>query len=90
MRSPGLPPFDFLLESSSFSLQELELNSLALAANLGKGIKEEMFMWAEQYAAAMLARWMMENREKLLRWARQEVPIDPLEVLNEIRGRKSA
>jgi hypothetical protein len=85
---PKLPPIEFLLESSSISLQDLELASLSRASNLGKAIKEEMFMWAEQYAAAMLARWMMDNREKLL--ATRDIRVKPLDGFEYLRGEKSA
>lgn len=66
MPGPALPPLSFLLEASQTSLQDLELASLNRSANLGKAVKSELQMWIEQCAAAMLARWMIENRETLL------------------------
>ena len=66
MPDPALPPLSFLLEASPTSLQDLELASLNRSANLGKAVKSELQMWIEQCAAAMLARWMIENREALL------------------------
>ena len=85
-----LPTLEFLLDASDKSLQDLELSALNRASNLGKGIKEEMFAWAEQYAAAMLARWMLENREGILAAARREVslpPIDSAKLFDSLTGR---
>lgn len=59
-----------LLALSGRTLGELELASLARASNLGKAIREEMFLWAEEYAKAMVARWVRDNRERLLEAAR--------------------
>lgn len=66
MRDPVLPPIDFLLEASQTSLQDLELASLNRSANLARAVRSEIEQWIEQSAAAMVARWMIENREKLL------------------------
>jgi hypothetical protein len=66
MCDPALPPLDFLLEASLISLQDLELAALNRSANLGKAVKSDLEQWIEQCAAAMLARWMIENREALL------------------------
>lgn len=63
----SLPSLEFLLEASTISLQNLELSELALSANLGKGVKVEVEEWVEHLAVAMLARWMIENREVLLK-----------------------
>jgi hypothetical protein len=88
MRPPSLPPLEFLLESSSTSLHDLEVASLNRASNLGKAIREEMFAWAEQCAAAMMARWMIENRERLLRRPDQER--ESLEEFESFTGKMSA
>jgi hypothetical protein len=66
MRDPALPAIDFLLESSTRSLQDLELASLNRSANLARAVRSEIEQWIEQTAAAMVARWMIENREALL------------------------
>jgi hypothetical protein len=66
MPDPALPPLSFLLEASPTSLHDLELASLNRSANLGKAIRSELEQWILQEAAAMLARWMIENRETLL------------------------
>lgn len=66
MRRVELPPLSFLLEASQRSIQDLELAALNRSSNLGKGVKGELELWVEQTAAAMLARWMIENRDALL------------------------
>ena len=73
-----MPPLDFLLSASTKSLEDLELAALNRANNLVKGIKAELHALSEQTAAAMLARWMLENRESLLRAGRQPIEIEPL------------
>ncbi len=85
-----LPPLEFLLEASGISLQDLELAALNRSANLSKVLKHELDLWVEQVAAAMLARWMMDNREALL--SRREVEIKPqkVEFFDVREGKKSA
>lgn len=61
-----LPTLNFLLSASQVSLQDLELASLNRASNLGKAVSRDIDEWVEQLAAAMMARWMMDNREALL------------------------
>lgn len=61
-----LPPLSFLLDASRACLQDLELASLNRSANLGKAVRSELEQWIAQCATAMLARWMIENRETLL------------------------
>lgn len=80
-----LPSLDFLLESSLHSLQDLELSTLARSSNVGKGVKVEMEEWVEQLAAAMLARWMIENREALLRAAASRNPVQLEDVFRPTR-----
>lgn len=62
----NLPRPEFVLHASMKALEDLELASLNRAANLGKAIRAEVETLAEQAATAMLARWMIENRETLL------------------------
>lgn len=62
----SIPPVDFLLNASPRSLQDLELASRNRASNLAKALKVELDDWIEQEATALLARWMLTNRETLL------------------------
>jgi hypothetical protein len=59
-------PLEFLLESSMRSLEDLELSSRNRAANLSKAIRIELDAFVEETAKAMLARWMIENRDALV------------------------
>jgi hypothetical protein len=61
------PPWEFLLSASRNSLQSYELSRLSHAANLRKEIGQLLDSWLEENAAAMLARWLMEERERPLR-----------------------
>lgn len=61
------PPWEFLLTASRNSLQSFELSRLAHAANLRKEIAALLDQWMEENAAAMLARWLMEQRERSAR-----------------------
>jgi hypothetical protein len=58
------PPWDFLLSASRNSLQSYELSRLSHAANLRKEIAQLLDSWLEENTAAMLARWLMEQRER--------------------------
>lgn len=68
-----LPDPDFMLEVSEISLQELELAALNRSANISKSLKRELDLWVEQTACAMLARWMRDNRETILRAGMPEI-----------------
>jgi hypothetical protein len=61
------PPWEFLLSASRNSLQSFELSRLAHAANLRKEITALIDQWLEENAAAMLARWLLEQRERSAR-----------------------
>ncbi|HYL62277.1 MAG TPA: hypothetical protein VE077_06610 [Candidatus Methylomirabilis sp.] len=61
------PPWEFLLSASKNSLQSYELSRLSHAANLRKEIGQLLDSWLEENSAAMLARWLMEQRERPLR-----------------------
>jgi hypothetical protein len=61
------PPWEFLLSASRNSLQSFELSRLAHAANLRKEIVALVDQWMEENAAAMLARWLLEQRERSAR-----------------------
>jgi hypothetical protein len=58
------PPWEFLLSASRNSLQRYELSRLSHAANLRKEIAALLDQWMEENSAAMLARWLMEQRER--------------------------
>src|SRR5437879_8337661 len=60
----ALPPWEFLLSASRNSLQSYELSRLGHAANLRKEVAPMLDQWVEEIAAAMLARWVMEHRER--------------------------
>ena len=61
---PVQPPWEFLLSASRNSLQSYELSRLSHAANLRKEITALVDQWIEENSAAMLARWLMEHRER--------------------------
>jgi hypothetical protein len=58
------PPWEFLLSASRNSLQSYELSRLSHASNLRKEISELVDLWIEENSSAMLARWLMEHRER--------------------------
>lgn len=58
------PPWDFLLSASRNSLQSYELTRLSHAANLRKEIGTLLDQWLDENACAMLARWLLEHRER--------------------------
>ena len=58
------PPWEFLLSASRNSLQSFELSRLAHAANLRKEIAALLDQWMEENAAAMLARLLLQQRDR--------------------------
>jgi hypothetical protein len=58
------PPWEFLLSASRNSLQSYELSGLSHAANFREEIGALLDLWVEENSAAMLARWLMEQRER--------------------------
>jgi hypothetical protein len=58
------PPWEFLLSASRTALQSYELSRLSHAANLRREIGALLDQWIEENSAAMLARWLMEQRER--------------------------
>lgn len=68
------PPWEFLLSASRNSLQSYELSRLSHAANLRKEIGALLDLWMEENSAAMLARWLMEQRERPQQ-EQQDIPI---------------
>jgi hypothetical protein len=61
---PTQPPWEFLLSASRNSLQSYELSRLSHAANLRKEIGALLDQWMEENACAMLARWLIQQRER--------------------------
>lgn len=58
------PPWEFLLSASRNSLQSYELSRLGHVSNLRKEIVALVDQWVEENSSAMLARWLMEHRER--------------------------
>lgn len=58
------PPWEFLFSASPFTLHSYELSRLNHAANLRKEIGQLLDQWLEENACAMLARWLIEQRER--------------------------
>ena len=63
------PPWEFLLSASRSSLQSFELSRLSHASNLRKEIGALLDQWMEENAAAMLARLLLQQRERSARGA---------------------
>ena len=61
---PTRPPWEFLLSASRNSLQSFELSRLSHAANIRKEISALLDQWLEENAAAMLARLLLQQRER--------------------------
>jgi hypothetical protein len=86
-----LPSLDYLLTCSRAGLQDVELASLNLAQNC---LKRARIEWNEACAhreAAGVARWLMENREALLRQSSRTLEVnlgDELPTMATIRGPK--
>ena len=57
------PPWDYLREASSASLESFELSRLNHAANLRKEIAALLEQWIEETSQALLARWVREDRK---------------------------
>ena len=57
-------PWEFLLSASRTTLQSYELSRLAHAANLRKELAEILDQYYEKCTSAMLARWLIEQRER--------------------------
>ena len=70
------PPWDYLHEASSPSLESFELSRLNHAANLRKEIAALLEQWIEEAAEALLARWLREHH-KLPQEPNQRIDILP-------------
>jgi hypothetical protein len=58
------PPWEFLLTASRNTLQSYELSRLAHAANLRKELGALLDQYLEENSAALLARWLMDQRQR--------------------------
>jgi hypothetical protein len=70
------PPWDFLHQASSSSLESFELSRLNHAANLRKEIAALLEQWIQEAAEALLARWLREHH-KLPQEPNQQMDILP-------------
>ena len=57
------PPWDYLHQASSPSLESFELSRLNHAANLRKEIATLLEQWIDEMAEALLARWLREDHQ---------------------------
>jgi hypothetical protein len=57
------PPWEYLSNASSTSLQSFELSRLNHAANLRREIGALLDQWLEETSQALLARWLLEHPE---------------------------
>jgi hypothetical protein len=60
-----VPPLEYLRQASPASLQSFELSRLNHAANLRREIAVLIDQWIQESSEAMLARWMLEQRNSL-------------------------
>lgn len=68
------PPWDFLISASRTTLQSYELTRLSHAANLRKEIAALLDQWLDESSSAMLARWLIENRDRCAAHADADLP----------------
>jgi hypothetical protein len=71
------PPWEFLLTASRNTLQSYELSRLSHASNLRKEISSLLDQWLDENANAMVARWLIEQRERSVRAANAEAAQEP-------------
>jgi len=57
------PPWDYLHQASSPSLESFELSRLNHAAQLRKEIAALLEQWIDEMAEALLARWLREDHK---------------------------
>jgi hypothetical protein len=70
------PPWEFLLTASRNTLQSYELSRLGHAANLRKEISSLLDQWLDENANAMVARWLIEQRERTVLAAEAQAASD--------------
>jgi len=71
------PPWEFLLTASRNTLQSYELSRLGHASNLRKEIASLLDQWLDENANAMVARWLIEQRERTVRASDPEPAPEP-------------
>jgi hypothetical protein len=76
-KSSPQAPWEFLLSASRNTLQSYELSRLAHAANLRKEITELLDQWLSENTSAMLARWLIEQREWSVLGAAKSLESEP-------------
>ncbi|HET7107143.1 MAG TPA: hypothetical protein VFI38_10055 [Candidatus Acidoferrum sp.] len=70
------PPWEFLLTASRNTLSSYELSRLAHASNLRKEIASLLDQWMDENANAMVARWLIEQRERTVLAAQAQAATD--------------
>lgn len=80
-----IPPIEVLLDISKKSLEDLLLISLNREANLAKVTKRELDCWVEESRKAGVIRWMIENREELLRHKELSLAPHKVEFLSDVK-----
>jgi hypothetical protein len=75
------PPWEFLFTASSNTLHSYELSRLGHAANLRKEINSLLDQWIDENANAMVARVLLELRERNMRTA--DVQATPDQTISE-------
>lgn len=78
------PPWDYLYDASSPSLQSYELSRLNHAANLRREIAALIDQWIEDSANALLARWVREGRERKRPTASAQPSLQPELLFGEV------
>lgn len=88
----SLPPIEFLFDASVRTLQDLRLASHNHSANLSKAVRAELEAWVEREATALLAEWLLTNREGILREAALRLGARPkkVELLESAEAKKQA
>ena len=71
------PPWEFLLTASRNTLASYELSRLGHAANLRKEISSLLDQYLDENANAMVARWLIEQRERSVRASQAEAAPQP-------------
>lgn len=75
--SSAMPDLEYLLNTSINSLKERELASLNRATNLERQVREDLNRRSEELAIAIVMRWLIDNRDTLLRNNSHTVEINP-------------
>lgn len=71
------PPWEYLCQASKPSLQGFELSRLNHAARIREQISALLDEWIEENSAALLARWLLNQSERLRRGTPPAPPRHP-------------